>query len=72
MKLPSHVRDLRDRIVREGFEFLGVEHTRGGHLRVTVSKGPNTAKFIIPATPSEGRGALNRVADIRRHFRAFA
>jgi hypothetical protein len=70
VKTPSHIRELRKVIEREGITFVGFEITRGGHIRITARKGDAVAKFITPNSPSDHRATQNSISFIRRTFRA--
>lgn len=62
----KHIRELRPRLERDGFELLRYEHTRGTHLRLYLRKDGLEFALTTALSPST-RGNHNMVLQNARH-----
>lgn len=63
-------RDVRRLIEETGCALVCLEKPRTGHYHALVSRPDGVqASFILPGTPSDCRGLLNKAAELRRFAR---
>lgn len=63
-------RDVRRLIEGVGLVLVSLGKPRAGHYHVRLARADGTeAMFVLPSTPSDCRGLLNRTAELRRFAR---
>lgn len=63
-------RDVRRLIDETGCSLVSLDKPRTGHYHLRVARPDGlVATFILPSTPSDCRGLLNKTAELRRFAR---